>query len=191
MLALLKRHLEPVLVLVLLAYPLISLLGTGRSVREPNLVDRALLGVSAPLQRGLVSVIDSAALAWTRYVSLRQVERENRAMREEIRSLREAVSGMQEMRSENERLRRLLNYAEAQTGSPVAARVVGINPDANRLTRAYRFRRLRHSAQAKRNRDHRSHTYQSPTYPPHRTTVHVPFSRLSGAAHVVRPCAMI
>ena len=49
MLALLKRHREPLLVLVLLAYPLISLLGSGRRVREPNLLDRGLLGVSAPL----------------------------------------------------------------------------------------------------------------------------------------------
>ncbi len=134
MLALLKRHLEPLLVLVLLAYPLISLLGSGRRVREPNLVDRALLGVSAPLQRGLVSAIDGVTSGWERYVSLRRVERENLAMREEISGLRQAVSGMQEARGENERLRRLLNYSETQVTPPIAARVVGINPDANRLT---------------------------------------------------------
>ncbi|MGO8970295.1 MAG: rod shape-determining protein MreC [Myxococcaceae bacterium] len=134
MLALLKRHLEPLLVLVLLAYPLISLLGSGRRVREPNVVDRALLGVSAPLQRALVAAIDGVTSGWERYVSLRRVERENLAMREEISELRQAVSGMQETRGENERLRRLLNYTETQTGSPIAARVVGINPDANRLT---------------------------------------------------------
>jgi len=133
-LALLKRHLEPLLVLVLLAYPLISLLGSGRRVREPNLIDRALLGLTAPLQGGLVSAIDGVGSAWERYVSLRRVERENQAMREEIAGLRKAVSGMQEARSENERLRRLLNYAEAEAGPVVAARVVGINPDANRLT---------------------------------------------------------
>ncbi len=134
MLALLKRHLEPLLVLVLLAYPLISLLSSGRSVREPNVVDTALLGMSAPVQRGLVSVIDGVTSSWGRYVSLRRVQRENVAMREEIQQLRQDVSGMQEARTENERLRRLLNYAEAQTGQLVAARVVGINPDANRLT---------------------------------------------------------
>ncbi len=134
MLALLKRHLEPLLVMVLLAYPLISLLGSGRRVREPNVVDRALLGVTAPLQRGLVAVIDGVGSAWERYVSLRRVERENQAMREEISGLRKAVSGMQEARSENERLRRLLNYTGTEAGPVVAARVVGINPDANRLT---------------------------------------------------------
>ena len=62
MLALLKRHREPLLVLVLLAYPLISLLGSGRRVREPNLLDRGLLGVSAPLQRGLVAAAGGAVL---------------------------------------------------------------------------------------------------------------------------------
>jgi rod shape-determining protein MreC len=133
-LALLKRHREPLLVLVLLAYPLISLLGSGRRVREPNLLDRGLLGVSAPLQRGLVACIDGVSGAWQRYVSLRRVERENLAMREEIQGLRQAVSGMQEARSENQRLRRLLNYPEPQAGPLIVARVVGINPDPNRLT---------------------------------------------------------
>jgi rod shape-determining protein MreC len=133
-LALLKRHREPLLVLVLLAYPLISLLGSGRRVREPNLLDRGLLGVSAPLQRGLVACIDGVTGAWERYVSLRRVERENFAMREEIQTLRQAVSGMQEARVENQRLRRLLNYPETEAGPLVVARVVGINPDPNRLT---------------------------------------------------------
>jgi rod shape-determining protein MreC len=117
-----------------LAYPLISLLGSGRRVREPNLLDRGLLGVSAPLQRGLVACIDGVAGAWQRYVSLRRVERQNVAMREEIQGLRQAVSGMQEARNENQRLRRLLNYPETEGGPPVVARVVGINPDPNRLT---------------------------------------------------------
>ena len=134
MLALLKRHREPLLVVVLLAYPLISLLGSGRRVREPNLLDRGLLGVSAPLQRGLVAVIDGVTGGWQRYVALRRVERENLAMREEIEGLREAVSGMQEARNENQRLRRLLNYPEAEAGPLVVARVVGINPDPNHLT---------------------------------------------------------
>jgi rod shape-determining protein MreC len=133
-LALLKRHREPLLVLALLVYPLINLLGSGRRVREPNAVDRVLLGVTAPLQRGLVAGIDGVAGAWQRYVSLRHVQRENLQLREEVERLRADVSGMQEARNENERLRRLLNYPETGTGPRVAARVVGINPDANRLT---------------------------------------------------------
>jgi rod shape-determining protein MreC len=133
-LALLKRHREPLLVLVLLVYPLISLLGSGRRVREPNVVDRALLGVSAPLQRALVACIDGVSGSWERYVALRHVGRENLAMREEIVALRQSVSGMQEAKTENERLRRLLNYAETEAGPLVPARVVGINPDPNRLT---------------------------------------------------------
>jgi rod shape-determining protein MreC len=133
-LALLKRHREPLLVLALLAYPLVSLLGSGRRVREPNLVDRGLLAMSAPLQRGLVACIDSVSGAWSRYVSLRRVDRDNVVMREEIQGLRQAVSGMAEARGENERLRRLLNYADTEAVPPVTARVVGINPDPNHLT---------------------------------------------------------
>jgi rod shape-determining protein MreC len=133
-LALLKRHREPLLVLVLLAYPLVQLLGTGARVREPNLIDRLLLGATAPLQRLLVAGIDGAAGAWERYVSLRRVERENRALRGDVQALRGEVGGMAEARQENERLRRLLNYPDLGTGPRVVARVVGISPDANRLT---------------------------------------------------------
>jgi rod shape-determining protein MreC len=133
-LALLKRHREPLLVLLLLAYPLVQLLGAGARARAPNLVDRILLAATAPLQRGLVTVIDAAAGAWERYVALRRVERENRTLRAEVQSLRTEVGGMQEARLENERLRRLLNYPEVESGQRVVARVVGISPDANRLT---------------------------------------------------------
>jgi rod shape-determining protein MreC len=81
-----------------------------------------------------VACIDGVTGAWERYVSLRRVERENVAMRQEIQGLREAVSGMQEARNENQRLRRLLNYPETQGAASIVARVVGINPDPNRLT---------------------------------------------------------
>ena len=134
MLSFLRRHREPLLVCVILAHALGMFLGSSRRVREPNLVDRVALAVTAPVQRATVAVIDGVASAWQQYVSLRGVRRDNAILVEENTRLRSEVVGLAETRAENERLRRLIHYDEANPGPKVIARVLGINPDPNRLT---------------------------------------------------------
>src|SRR5262249_1265037 len=109
-------------------------LGSSRRVREPNLVDRIALAVTAPVQRAVVATIDGTANAWNQYVSLRNVRRENAFLEQENSKLRGDVVGLAEARAENERLRRLVHYDEVSPGPKVVARVLGINPDPNRLT---------------------------------------------------------
>src|SRR5215469_10345881 len=109
-------------------------LGSSRRVREPNLVDRIALAVTAPVQRAVVATIDGTVNAWRQYVSLRSVRRENAVLQEENTKLRADVVGLAETRAENDRLRRLVHYDEANPGPKVIARVLGINPDPNRLT---------------------------------------------------------
>ncbi|HZW88561.1 MAG TPA: rod shape-determining protein MreC, partial [Myxococcaceae bacterium] len=77
MLSFLKRHREPLLVCLILAHALGMFLGSSRRVREPNLVDRIALAVTAPVQRGAVATVDGLVNAWQQYVSLRSVRREN------------------------------------------------------------------------------------------------------------------
>ena len=134
MLSFLRRHREPLLVCILLAHALGMFLGSNRRVREPNLVDRLALAVTAPVQRAVVATVDGVAGAWSQYVSLRSVRRENAQLAEENGKLRADVVGLAEARAENERLRRLIHYEEVNTGPKVVARVLGINPDPNRLT---------------------------------------------------------
>jgi rod shape-determining protein MreC len=133
-LSFLRRHREPLLVTVLLAYAVLSFLQSSRRVREPNLVDRVALGVTAPLQRLVVAAVDGVSGAWARYVSLRAVRQQNEMLHEENSKLRGEVVGLGEARAENDRLRRLLHYDEASPGPKVLARVLGVNPDPNRLT---------------------------------------------------------
>ena len=134
MLSILRRHREPLLVTLLLAYAVLNFLQSNRRVREPNLVDRIALGVTAPLQRGVVAMVDGVSGTWSRYVSLRAVRQQNETLREENGKLRGEVVGLAEARAENDRLRRLLHYDEASPGPKVLARVLGVNPDPNRLT---------------------------------------------------------
>ena len=134
MLSFVRRHREPLLVCVILAHALGMFLGSGNRVREPNIVDRIALAVTAPVQRAVVATVDGSVNAWQQYVSLRSVRRENTHLLEENSQLRAEVVGLAEARAENDRLRRMVHYDETSPGPKVVARVLGINPDPNRLT---------------------------------------------------------
>ncbi|WP_224367288.1 rod shape-determining protein MreC [Hyalangium versicolor] len=134
MLSLLKRYRRFLFVSVLLLYPLFAFLVTGRRGREPNFLDRALIGMTSPLQAGLNRIIDAGVGTVNHYVDLRGVRQENDALRLENMQLRAAVQALGEARAENERLKLLLQYAEKTSGPEIPARVVGVNPVAKLLS---------------------------------------------------------
>lgn len=127
-----KRHRDVILVAALLLYPLVMFLTTGNRTRGTNLLDRAVLASSSPVQRILTGTVEGASGLWSHYVSLRRVQRENDSLREENGRLRGEVNGFEEARTENERLKRMLSYSEANPGIKVPARVLGVSPDAMR-----------------------------------------------------------
>lgn len=128
MLSLIKRYRELLVVSALLLYPFAMFLARGRGTREPNFVDRAVIAISAAVQRAAVWTIDGAGSAWNSYVNLRGVKEQNDRLRAENAHLRARVQLLSETELENERLRRLLGYAAHATGQEVTARVIAINP---------------------------------------------------------------
>ncbi|MFY2563751.1 rod shape-determining protein MreC [Corallococcus terminator] len=134
MLSLLKRYRRPLLVGVLLLYPLVAFLLSGRKVRDPNPIDRAVIAVTSPVQQLLTASIEGSVSAVRHYLDLRGVRQENDTLRLENLQLRASVQALGESRTENERLRKLLGYAEAAAGPEIPARVVGVNPVAKLLS---------------------------------------------------------
>ncbi len=134
MLSLFKRYRRFIFVSVLLLYPLVAFLASGRRGREPNFIDRAVIAMTAPLQSGLNWAIDGVVGTVSHYVDLRGVREENDALRLENMQLRAAVQLLGEARAENERLKQLLAYAEKVPGPKIPARVVGVNPVAKLLS---------------------------------------------------------
>ncbi|MGZ6030058.1 MAG: rod shape-determining protein MreC, partial [Myxococcaceae bacterium] len=101
MLSFVRRHREPLLVCILLAHALGMFLGSSRRVREPNVIDRVALAMTAPVQRAAVGSIDGVVNAWQQYVSLRSVRREVGKLQAENAQLRGDVVGLAEARAEN------------------------------------------------------------------------------------------
>lgn len=128
MFSLLKRYRELVIVSALLLVPFGLFLSRGTTIRDPNFVDRAILWLTSPLQRGLGYLIDGVAEGWSGYVSLRGVKSQNDTLLGENAQLRGKLQALNEAELENRRLRALLELADAADGTEIAARVIGVNP---------------------------------------------------------------
>jgi rod shape-determining protein MreC len=133
-LTLLKRNRELIVVSLLLLYPLASFLAKSRLTREPNILDRAVLGMTSPLQRAFIWTFDGARSAWNGYIALRGVRAENLDLREQNRRLRSEANDLAEVRAENDRLKKLLAYSQSTPHLQLTARVLGVNPAATLLS---------------------------------------------------------
>jgi rod shape-determining protein MreC len=132
LLSLLKRYRDLIAVVFLLLFPFVTFMTRGHRGRDPIWLDRALLGITSPLQRAFGWILDVTAAGWNGYVALRGVESENRLLREQNAALKAQAQAVEELKAENLRLKQLLAYAEPAPGLEVLARVVGVDPASTR-----------------------------------------------------------
>jgi rod shape-determining protein MreC len=126
-LALLKRYRELILVAVLLLFPLAVFFANAKRPAELSRADRALLAVTAPLEKVVGAVVTSSLEAWYGYVALQGAHQRAAALSRENRQLRLETQELQQQRAENERLRRLLSLSEAEPRRAyLGARVIGV-----------------------------------------------------------------
>lgn len=123
-----SRYREVLLVGALLVYPLITFLTTARSGRAPNFLDRAVLGLASPLERGLSWLFDGVRDGAAGWVALRGVRERNAVLEIENGKLRAELNELRESVIENQRLKRALNYADATPEREIVARIIGVNP---------------------------------------------------------------
>jgi rod shape-determining protein MreC len=127
MLSLFKRYRELLIVGALLLYPLITYLSSGHRGREPNVVDRVVLKVSSPVERGLTALIDGAKSSVDAYVTLRGARDQRDQCTAELSQTKADLNALKEQKAENERLRTLLKYEEGTVEPEIPARVIGVN----------------------------------------------------------------
>lgn len=121
-----KKYRDPVVVGALLLLPLLSYLSSGYRGRDPNAIDRLVLGVSAPLQRGLTWFVQGVGSTITGYVDLRGARAAAQKCEGELGEVRGEINALRELRAENERLRRVLHVVESGDARGALARVIGL-----------------------------------------------------------------
>ena len=92
------------------------------------------MALISPIQRGLSWTLDGVGGGWSGYVGLRGAYRDNAGLRVENAELREKVAALEEARIENERLKKMLGFAEERAAVPVVAHVIAVSPASTMLS---------------------------------------------------------
>lgn len=134
--SLLKRYREPVFVAGLLAASFLAFFVHAKKGASLNAVDRVVVALTAPVERIMVGAAFAAIDVWQAYASLRGVREENLGLRRQNLAARRVDLENVELKQENERLRRLLDFADKQGPMRLlVARVVavGASPHSHTL----------------------------------------------------------
>jgi rod shape-determining protein MreC len=125
-----RRARELVIVATLLALPVLFLRANLASPSNLNVVDRAILRVSAPLQAGLTSACGGLANVWRRYIALVHLRADNERLTDENAKLRAELAGLQSGARRAADLEKLLGLRAAVQFDTLAARVIGVETSA-------------------------------------------------------------
>ncbi len=116
------------LVAVLLLGPLVQFLTTGHRGREPQWIDRVVLAMVRPVEKGLAVSFDAVAGSASTYVALYGAKEQAKACETTLSEVQQKTMLFSEMKLENERLKQALGYAQTTVEGEVLARVIGVNP---------------------------------------------------------------
>lgn len=134
--SILKRFREPIFVVALLAVPFVVFFVKAKKGRELNAVDRFVIAVTAPVEKTITVAAFAVVDTWKGYVALRHVREDNLQLRRENLVARAVEQQAAEVRLENARLRRLLDFVDKQLPRRLlVARVVavGASPHSHTL----------------------------------------------------------
>jgi rod shape-determining protein MreC len=134
--SLLKRFREPIFVVALLAIPFLIFFVKAKKGRDLNAVDRLVVATIAPVERTITGAAFGVIDTWCSYLALRGVRDDNILLRRQVLQARVVEQQATELRLENERLKRLLDYEDKQAPlRMLVARVVavGASPHSHTL----------------------------------------------------------
>lgn len=95
------------------------------NLEETTLFHQIVIEVISPVQDGIASSRKSVSSLWENYLMIVNTSKENTILRKQISRLNSDLSTMEEVRKENQRLKRLLNYSDELSPERVLAQVVG------------------------------------------------------------------
>jgi len=113
MLELLRKYRTPLLAGCLVLAALLFYSAHLRQKESANAFERIVLGVTAPVQRGMAALIDGVSGGWSHFLGVFGHSPEVARLAAENRRLRSELGQLTEARLENDRLSRLLDFREA------------------------------------------------------------------------------
>ena len=119
-----KRHSMIVLAIVLLIGSLLLYSYNLRHKGATTLFERTVLTLTTPLQKGLDVFTEETGLLWSNYLWLIDAQKENIRLNDQNRQLQRELVALSEVRLENQRLRRLLEFVDEVKRPVLPARVV-------------------------------------------------------------------
>jgi rod shape-determining protein MreC len=125
-----RRARELVIVATLLAVPVLFLRANLAASDHLNVVDRAILRVSAPLQAGLTAAVRGIGNLWTKYIALVHVKQDNARLVDENAKLRTELVAAKNAAGREGELEKLLALRASLQFESIAARVVAVETSA-------------------------------------------------------------
>lgn len=119
--------------------PIISIDTSSRSPRDYRFYDKIIVTVTSPIQAVISWTLDSSIAAFQKYIYLFETKGENLKLLDENRKLLNIITNLREVKEENIRLRKLLNFQETYELRSVIARVIA--KDVSTEFRAIRINR--------------------------------------------------
>lgn len=124
MLKLIREYRFYCTIALLIFIPILSLNTSSKAESDFNLIDRAIVFVTAPIQSAITLTIDHAARFLQNYVFLINTRRDFSNVVEENRKLLNTIHNFKEMEVESKRLRALLQFQEKVEDKKITAQVI-------------------------------------------------------------------
>ena len=120
------RHRKSLTTVLGIALPLFLLYVHGRSPRKTTIIEKALIGVTAPVQGAAARVLSGISDLWNGYIALVDVAEENTALRAERQRLEADSARLATALAENDRLRAELEFKRKRRDiRTVSAHIIG------------------------------------------------------------------
>ncbi|MHB8418207.1 MAG: rod shape-determining protein MreC [Myxococcales bacterium] len=138
MLALIRRYREVLALLALLTLAAFTYATRSRTVQRDSRIDRAVIWLTAPIERAVTWTVGGGIDLWQSYVSLRRVREQNVRLNRELAASRAEIARLAEIEGENGRLRGLLDFGKSEPLQLLSARVIGDSLAPGALSRVIR-----------------------------------------------------
>ncbi len=138
MLDLIRRFREVLALVALLTLATFTYFTRSRTVQRDSRIDRAVIWLTAPIERAVTWTVGGGIDVWQSYVSLRGLREQNVRLNRELLTLRAEAARAAEVAQENERLRGLLDFARSEPLQFLSARVIGDSLAPGALSRVVR-----------------------------------------------------